>query len=223
MGGFALRTHRGSEAVQGMTTMRLMAIPVWLSWLCFAIFHFLWSAIRPDSARALAATSPRTSKIEPRPEKPDMTRPDDSVSKPGSTLGPRRAAGRSTRVEFHPGAAPAGHLIACNQTEMDRAEPPRERESPLYPKYGASLTRRPFRLTRNPRPVGGCEGSSGESLGPSLRCMSLCRFRAVSPSLERTTRKKPTHTHKITFLSRLRCRKKGDHDHLGTGHFRNPT
>ena len=50
-GGFASRTHRGSEAVQGTAAIRLMAIVVWPSWLCFVIFHFLWSAIRLDFAR----------------------------------------------------------------------------------------------------------------------------------------------------------------------------
>jgi hypothetical protein len=64
IGGFVSRTHRGSEAVQGTAATRLMAIQVRLSWVRFTIFNFFSSAIRPDFARAPAATSRRTRAID---------------------------------------------------------------------------------------------------------------------------------------------------------------
>jgi hypothetical protein len=62
--GFVFRTHRGSEAVQGNAATRLMASEVRLSCVRFTIFNFSISAIRPDFARAPAATSRRIRAIE---------------------------------------------------------------------------------------------------------------------------------------------------------------
>src|SRR5947209_3664378 len=62
--GFVFRTYRGSEAVQGNAATRLMAIRVCLNWVRFTILNFFSSAIRPDFARAPAATSRRTRAID---------------------------------------------------------------------------------------------------------------------------------------------------------------
>jgi hypothetical protein len=62
--GFVFRTHRGSEAVQGNAATRLMAIQVCLTWVRFTRFNVFRSPIRPDFARAPAATSRRTRGID---------------------------------------------------------------------------------------------------------------------------------------------------------------
>ena len=107
--GFVFRTHRGSEAVQGNAATRLMASQVCLNWVRFMIFHFFSGAIRPDFARAPAATSRRTGGID----------------RTGRSRMPR-----TRRWSFVAWPAAAGRLIACNRIDKDRADPPRERGKP---------------------------------------------------------------------------------------------
>ena len=151
IGGFAWRTHRGSQAVQDTTTLSLMAIPVRLSWLCFAIFHFLYSAIRLDSARA-----------QPR-----------QTGEPAGSTGTQHPA-LSTQHEPLSGPRRLASSIACKLIAKESADYPGERQADIISVVQVE-PRCLFCLTRNPRSVEGSEGTSGESDGPSLRCMCLYR------------------------------------------------
>ena len=129
-------------AVEGTAATRLMAIVVGPSWVCFAIFNILWSAIRLDFA---SERQPRRTeepaRINSDPKIDPHARPDDGVSSLARRGWP---------------------WIACSRIVKEGVDRPRERGDPQC-KYGAPLRRAVPRSWKNLE-LGGID-SAGETLG----------------------------------------------------------